>query len=119
VWAAGALVLLCRRAGAPRRRGLIPTRGVDRQLAMDVPVKLGGSVTIVVLVVFGIFLYPWLLKHRGGALAVVALTAALTALFHRFDRSDASFVLAFIWASLPALTGFLVHYFRTRGAAKN
>jgi hypothetical protein len=87
---------------------------------MDIPVNIAGSLTILFLVVFGVFLYPWLLKRRGGALAVGALTVLLMVLFYLFDdpigvETSTSAVLAIIWALLPLATGLLVRYMQNKG----
>lgn len=69
-----------------------------------VPNALAGAVTVVALVGGGVFFYPWLLGRRGGAIAVAAITAALTALFYYFDRGSgtASAAFALLWAAAPA-----------------
>jgi hypothetical protein len=82
-----------------------------------VPNWLAGTVTVAALVGFGIFLYPWLLKRRGGAAAVAAITVALAALFHFFDRGadgGPSAALALLWAAGPAAAGLLVHRLQRR-----
>jgi len=73
-----------------------------------------GTVTIACLVGLGIFIYPWLLRRRGGALAVGALTALLTLLFYLFDRGSrvataASALLALLWALGPLIAGVIVY----------
>jgi lipopolysaccharide export LptBFGC system permease protein LptF len=82
---------------------------------MDIPASVAGSLTIVLLVLLGIFLYPWLLRRRGGALVVGVSTIALAVLFYLFDRpsgvaSSTSRVLAVVWALLPLISGLLVKY---------
>jgi hypothetical protein len=89
---------------------------------MTVPVGLAGALTILFLVGFGIFLYPWLFKRRGGFLVVAVLTVLLTLLFYFFDDSlgvetGTAATFAVIWALLPVLTGLLVHYFQRRGVS--
>ena len=88
---------------------------------MDVPVGLSGSLTIFFLVVFGVFFYPWLLKRRGGALVVAALTVMLTVLFYLFDdpagvETSTSAALALLWALLPLLAGVAVKRLQSKGA---
>lgn len=88
---------------------------------MDIPVAFAGSATIVFLVGFGVFLYPWLLARPYGVFVVAALTVALTALFYVFDNpagSDtvSSAGLGLIWALLPVGTGLLVKRIRDRAA---
>jgi hypothetical protein len=80
---------------------------------MDIPVGLAGTLTILFLVSFGVFLFPWLLKRRGGTFMVIGLTALLAVLFYLFDassgvQSGTSAALALIWALLPLGTGLLV-----------
>jgi drug/metabolite transporter (DMT)-like permease len=87
---------------------------------VSVPVTLAGTLTILFLVGFGIFLYPWLLRRRGGALIAGALTAVLGVLFYFFDNPNnaeagASGLLAAILAVLPLLTGLLVKYAQDKG----
>ena len=84
------------------------------------PINLAGALTILFLVGFGIFLYPWLLKRRGGLPIVLLLTAALATMFYFFDEasgveSGTSRLLGLIWALLPLGTGFLVKYAQQRG----
>ncbi len=78
----------------------------------EVPNWLAGTVTVAALVGFGIFLYPWLLARRYGAVAVTASTVALTVLFFHFDSGSgnaaASAALALLWAVAPAAVGVLV-----------
>jgi len=86
---------------------------------MGIPAKLSGSITIVLLVALGVFVYPWLLKRRGGAIVVGALTVMLTGLFYLFDdprgvESTTSVALAVVWALLPLGTGLLVSYFQKK-----
>jgi hypothetical protein len=65
---------------------------------------LAGSVTIALIVVLGIFVYPWLLKRRYGGAAVAATTLLLAALFVAFQHasSDAADDVGW-WAGLAAL----------------
>ncbi len=77
----------------------------------EVPNSLAGAVTVVALVSGGIFVYPWLLARRRGAIAVAAITAALAALFFFFDRSSGSATVsaafALLWSAAPAAIGVL------------
>jgi len=87
---------------------------------MNVPVIVAGTLTITFLVGFGVFLYPWLLRRRGGPLIVGAITVVLAALFYFFDNpnsaeSTTSGVLAVVLAVLPLLTGLLVKYTQDKG----
>ena len=76
---------------------------------------------MVALVGGGIFLYPWLLARRGGAIAVAVITAALALLFFAFDRGSgnltASAILALLWAAAPAAVGMIVFRLQRRGAS--
>jgi mannose/fructose/N-acetylgalactosamine-specific phosphotransferase system component IIC len=85
---------------------------------VEVPNALAGAVTVVALVGGGIFLYPWLLTRRGGAIAMAAITAALAALFFHFARGSgnaaASAALALLWAAAPAAVGVLVFRLQRR-----
>jgi hypothetical protein len=84
----------------------------------EVPNSLAGAVTVVALVGGGIFVYPWLLARRRGAIAVAAITAALAALFFHFDRGSgsaaASAAFALLWAAAPAAIGVLVFRLQRR-----
>ena len=87
---------------------------------MNISVTLAGTLTIAVLVGFGVFLYPWLLRRRGGALIVGAITVVLAVLFYYFDNPNSaesitSGVLAVVLAVLPVLTGLLVKYTKDKG----
>ena len=87
----------------------------------EVPNALAGALTVVALVGGGIFLYPWLLARRGGAIQVAAITVALAALFFFFDRgsgnSTASAILALLWAAAPAAVGRIVYRLQRRGSS--
>jgi peptidoglycan/LPS O-acetylase OafA/YrhL len=87
---------------------------------MNVPVIVAGTLTITLLVGFGVFLYPWLLRRRGGALIVGTITGILAVLFYFFDNPNSaeattSGVLAVVLAVLPLLTGLLVKYTQDKG----
>lgn len=81
---------------------------------MAVPLWLAGSVSIALIVVLGIFVFPWLLTRRGGGLAVLVATALLVALFVAFQRgsSEAASTAALIAAALagcaPAIVALIV-----------
>lgn len=84
----------------------------------DAPVWLAGSLTVAILVGFGIFLYPWLLKQRGGAAATAAITAGLAMLYFYFDRGSGSPALsaglALLLALAPLAVGVIVHRLQRR-----
>jgi hypothetical protein len=89
---------------------------------MDIPVTLAGTLTILFLVGFGLFLYPWLLSRRGGALMVGAATVVLIVLFYLFDQpsgvdTSTSGVLAIVLGLLPLITALLVKYAQDKGVS--
>jgi hypothetical protein len=91
---------------------------------MAVPTGLAGTITIVSLVALGIFVYPWLLRKRGGAIGVAVITAALAGLFYLFDRPSGAATatsagLALLWALAPVATGLLVWRLQRRRATGN
>ena len=55
---------------------------------MDVPIAVGGAITIVLIVGLGIFVYPWLLAQRSGRWIVAGVTVLLVVLFHAFDAGS-------------------------------
>ena len=78
-----------------------------------IPQGLAGAVTLAALVGLGIFVYPWLLKQRGGGAWVAGITAVLALLFYAFDAgtgtSDTvSAALALLWALAPVAAGVIV-----------
>lgn len=86
---------------------------------MDIPASIAGSVTVLLLVVLGLFIYPRLLRRRGGALMIGASTVVLTVLFYLFDNppgleTGTSGLLALVWALLPLIAGLLVKYSQDR-----
>jgi hypothetical protein len=84
----------------------------------DVPNWLAGSLTVAILVGFGVFFYPWLLNRRGGAAATAAITAVLAMLYFVFDRGSGSPALsagfALLWAVAPLAVGVIVHRLQRR-----
>ena len=76
-----------------------------------IPLDLAGALTVLALVGLGIFLYPWLLTKRGGALIVAALTVALAVIYYNFDRGRSSApvaaLLGVLWALLPVVAGVI------------
>ncbi|MFN9805561.1 MAG: hypothetical protein ACK56N_03905 [Betaproteobacteria bacterium] len=78
-----------------------------------IPQGLAGAVTLAALVGLGIFVYPWLLKQRGGGAWVAGITAVLALLFYAFDAGTGtsatlSAVLALLWALAPVAVGVIV-----------
>ncbi len=81
---------------------------------IDFPNWFAGTVTIVALIGLGIFLYPWLMRHKGGHSAVGAITVVLTFVFYLFDRSMdtpivTSLLMATLWAAAPAAVALFLH----------
>ena len=84
----------------------------------EVPNWLAGAFTVAALIGCGIFVYPWLLARRGGAVAVIAVTAALTALYYFFDGGSGnkavSAAFALLWGAAPAAVGMLIFRLQRR-----
>jgi hypothetical protein len=76
-----------------------------------IPLGLAGALTVVAFVGLGIFVYPWLLTQRGGALIIAAITVALAVIYYYFDRGRSSApvaaLLGLLWALLPAVAGVI------------
>ena len=90
---------------------------------MDIPASIAGTITVVLLVVLGLFIYPMLLRRRGGALMVGAATVILIVLFYLFDNptgleTGTSGLLAVILALLPLITGLVVKYSQDKGLSR-
>lgn len=93
-------------------------------MLIDFPNWLAGTVTIVCLVGLGIFIYPWLLRQKGGAGAIGAITVLLTFVFYNFDRANdvpivASAALALLWALAPVVAGLVVWKLTRPAAAQS
>jgi hypothetical protein len=93
----------------------------------ELPMLVFGAVTMAAFVVLGIFVYPALLKRRGGRLVLAGATMALTALFYWFDRSSnaaagvspaTSAMLALLWAAAPAVVGVLVRHLQDKATRR-
>lgn len=80
----------------------------------SVPVAASGAITVALIVVLGIFVYPALLPRPMGKAIVAILTVALGALFFLFDRgsglSSHPVVSAVAIALAPLLAGVVVHH---------
>ena len=81
----------------------------------EIPLQLGGAITIALIVGLGIFVYPWLLAHRYGAWIVAVMTLLLAGLFVAFQIGASgsspglySAVLAALWALGPVIAGVVV-----------
>lgn len=76
-----------------------------------IPLEVAGTVTVAALVGLGIFVYPWLLAKRGGALVIALMTIALAAAYFHFDRGRSSTAVAallgLLWALLPVVAGIV------------
>lgn len=76
-----------------------------------IPLEVAGTVTVAALVGLGIFVYPWLLAKRGGALVVVLISIALAVAYFHFDRGRSSTAVAallgLLWALLPVVAGIV------------
>ncbi len=78
-----------------------------------IPTALSGPITIALIVVLGIFVYPWLLGRRHGRIVVSLATLLLAALFMAFEASNerasaTAIVLAGLIGLAPVLAGVIV-----------
>lgn len=81
----------------------------------EIPLQMAGAITIALIVVLGIFVYPALLAHRYGPWIVAVMTLLLGALFVVFQAgpfggatSLYSLGLAAVWALGPVIAGVIV-----------
>ncbi len=81
----------------------------------ELPVQVGGAITIALIVALGIFVYPWMLTLLYGAWIVAAMTLLLGALFVTFQVGTSAngsnlyaVVLAATWALGPVIAGVIV-----------
>jgi hypothetical protein len=78
-----------------------------------VPPVVSGAITIALIVVLGLFVYPMLLARPLGKQLVAIATVLLAALFYVFEYSSGSAfgrsVVAIVFALAPLLAGTLVH----------
>jgi drug/metabolite transporter (DMT)-like permease len=88
--------------------------GPDRiQSLIEIPTALSGSITIALIVLLGIFAYPWLLERRNGRTLVALATLLLAALFMAFEAGNEAatatrIVLAGLLGLAPAVAGIIV-----------
>lgn len=80
--------------------------------ALAVPTALAGAITIALIVVLGIFVYPRLLQKRRFVVVAIA-TVLLALLFAAFQagRSDTGLlqiVIAGALATVPLIAGLIV-----------
>jgi hypothetical protein len=77
-----------------------------------VPVAAGGSITILLIVGLGIFVYPWLLAQRFGKWVIALATILLAALFYLFEAGSGvgatAFAVAAALALAPLVAGLIV-----------
>lgn len=89
-----------------------PGPGRVRSL-IAIPTALSGPITIVLIVLLGVFVYPWLLGRRHGRALVAIATLLLAALFMAFEAgTEAATVTRIVLAGLlglaPAVAGIIV-----------
>jgi len=85
----------------------------------SIPVALSGAVTVALIVVLGIFVYPALLRREMGKAYVAIATVILMVLFFLFDRgsglSSNPVASAIAIGFAPVIAGTIVHQLqRTR-----
>lgn len=78
-----------------------------------IPTVLSGPITIALIVILGVFVYPWLLGHRYGRALVAVSTLLLAALFMAFEagtepETTTRIVLAGLIGLAPAVAGIIV-----------
>jgi len=81
---------------------------------LDLSGKIAGVITIVLLIVLGIFIYPRLLKKPSGLPVVIAVTVLLALGLFIFDSGRGTTIwpaalLSLLWAGAPAIAGVIVH----------
>jgi hypothetical protein len=80
---------------------------------MEVPLAISGPVTIALIVLLGIFVYPRWLARPAGRVAVVVATVLLAGLFAFFELAGArdstgGAIGAALIALLPLVAGIVV-----------
>jgi len=79
----------------------------------SIPVAASGAITVALIVVLGIFVYPALLRRPLGKGIVAILTVVLTVLFYLLDRasglSSNPVASAIAIALAPLLAGTIVY----------
>ncbi|HVE90513.1 MAG TPA: hypothetical protein VNA44_12525 [Burkholderiaceae bacterium] len=88
-----------------------PTQLDSQHMNDGISTPVAGAITIALIVVLGIFVYPWLLAQRYGRLIVALMTLLLGAVFVVFqggNSSGGSIALAAAWAFGPVLAGVIV-----------
>ena len=95
------------------RRRSVPPAPLDSQHmgTNELSGQVAGAITIALIVVLGIFVYPWLLAQPYGPWVVAVMTILLGALFVIFQGSGSnaySLALAAAWAFGPVTAGVIV-----------
>jgi hypothetical protein len=79
----------------------------------SIPVAASGAITVALIVVLGVFVFPALLRRTPGRWAVAVVTLALTALFYVFDSgsglSSNPLLSAVAIGLAPLLAGTIVY----------
>ena len=79
--------------------------------AIELSLQMTGAITIALIVVLGIFVYPWLLSQRYGPWVVALVTVLLAVVFALFQGAGSSAyssILAAGWALGPVLAAVIV-----------
>lgn len=79
----------------------------------SIPVAISGAITVALIVVLGIFVFPALLRRTTGRWVAAIVTLALMALFFLFDQgsglSSYPLVSAVAIGLAPLLAGTIVY----------
>ena len=80
---------------------------------IGIPQSISGPITIGLIVILGVFVYPWLLARPRGPIIVAASTVALAALFVAFESGNAGIgpqrlLGAAALSFAPVLAGWIV-----------
>ncbi len=91
---------------------------------LDLNAKIAGVVTIVLLVVLGIFIYPRLLKRPSGLAIVIAVTLLLALGYFLFDSGRGTAIwlaalLSLLLSGAPAIAGVVVHRLGNKAAPRD
>jgi archaellum biogenesis protein FlaJ (TadC family) len=82
-------------------------------VTVDIPVAVSGAITIALIVVLGVFVFPALRRRAMGRWIVAVATLALMALFFLFDSasglSSQPLVSAIAIGLAPLLAGTIVY----------
>ena len=101
------------RAEYSRRRPVPPATLDSRHMGTnELSGQVAGAITIALIVILGVFVYPWLIAQRYGPWVVGVMTILLGALFVIFQgsgSSTSSLALAAAWALGPVLAGIIVY----------